>query len=40
MTNLFLNNLGEIEDPPDEYRSFFLEEHGRPWEVRLNVYHC
>ena len=28
VTNLYLNESGEIVDPPDEYRAFFLKEHG------------
>lgn len=28
-TNLFLNDLGEIMEAPVEFRSFFMEEHGR-----------
>jgi predicted ATPase len=27
--NLFLNDQGEIKDVPDEFRAFFIEEHGR-----------
>jgi AAA ATPase domain len=27
--NLFLNDQGEIKDAPDEFRAFFIEEHGR-----------
>ena len=27
--NLFLNERGDIKDAPDEFRSFFMEEHGK-----------
>jgi hypothetical protein len=27
--NLFLNDRGEIRDVPDEFRTFFIEEHGK-----------
>ncbi len=28
-TNLYLNDRGEIQNPPDNFRDFFLEEHAK-----------